>query len=548
MLGERKILYWTLITVLILSLIPMSIFAQGGNENSGGSSNAEEKPYIKITTFKPKEETEYAWTLDGEFTDWEEVDTLYSTNLIVEGKREKIKDELNIEVKAELSTGAADKLMVQLGYSEEVEEGTDFIVVKEFDNIPYTIMGTNEDEGIQTVVIDFICEDLKREYFDEIDKFRLLVPYIVSNGKTGYEFDTKTLDLEEHETYAYTQVESDIVDIVTTYGGVCVPDLEEWLMFEDEIPLGVQENFFIEMEVQSGEPELLEGRIVNFTAYAYLENEEVYSVRYDDVLAELNLEIPSLNSEASPGKSDEEHGKPEDTPGNGPGENSGNNSGEETPDEGEEPEDSENNNPGQGQGNEEDNPGQGQGNDGDNPGQGQGVIELPEEEIPLGVEVLLGLWLPPTEDNFVLEKSCSKIRFWVMGQLMHPEIWIFEEEDVELTEGAIHFNSGPVLEIGTSEFKTSTGNGKHSKSNMENGEGGYYKYNLKGRNCPTLTGGRYILMLMNDIEEETVPVYFSEGVPAMLHFSVLDNLETDIKYRNQTDNTDGRRTNIGSNR
>jgi hypothetical protein len=127
---------------------------------------------------------------------------------------------------------------------------------------------------------------------------------------------------------------------------------------------------------------------------------------------------------------------------------------------------------------------------------------------------------------------------------MYPEIWIFEEEDIELTGGAINFNSGPVLEIGTSELKTSTGNGKHSKNNIENGEGGYYKYNLKGRNCPTLTEGRYILMIMN----EDKPVYFSDGVPAMLHFSVLEDMEKDIEYRNQTDNTDARRTNIGSNR
>ncbi|MDW7669749.1 MAG: hypothetical protein SCJ93_13075 [Bacillota bacterium] len=540
MLGKRKILYWTLVTVLILSLIPMSIFAQGGNEDSGGSSNAEEKPYIKITTFKPKEETEYKWTLDGEFTDWEVVDIIYSTNLIVEGEREKIKDELNIEVQAELSIGAADKLMVQLGYSEEVEEGTDFIVVKEFDSIPYIIMETDEDEGIQTVGIDFSCEDLKREYFDEIDKFRLLVPYLISNGKTGYEFDTKTLVLEEHETYAYTQVESDIVDIVTTYGGVCVPDVDEWLMFEDEIPLGIQENFSIEMEIQSGEPELLEGRMVNFTAYAYLENDETYTVRYDDVLAELNVEIPLLNSESALGKTGEEHGN-SDNPGQGNQGETGNDDPRQS-DEGE----IGNDDPGQGDEGETGNDDPGQGDEGNQGEENNSFEEFIEDEIiPQGMVGLFGLWLPPTEDNFILDKSCSQIRFWVMEQLMYPEIWIFEEEDIELTTGGgIHFNSGPVLEIGTSELKTSTGNGKHSKNNIKNGEGGYYKYNLKGRNCPTLIEGRYILMIMNDDK----PVYFSEGVPAMLNFRVLESIQTDIKYRNQTDNTDARRTNIGSNR
>jgi len=558
MLSKKSILYWTLVAVLILSLIPMSIFAQGGNEDSGGSeSGGNEKPEIRITTFKPKEETEYQWTLDGSFTQWQADNEVFFTDLTVEGEREKVKDELSIEVEGELSLDASEKLVVQLGYATDEET---FKVVKEFKDITYSTVEIGEE--IKTISFEFRCEDLKREYFDEVEKFRLLVPYKISSGNTGYVFDTKTFELEEHETYAYTQVESDIVDVVTSYGGICIPEESEWLFDEDEMPLGVTESFTIGIEIQSDDPELLEGKMVKFNAYAYLENKEVYSVKYDDVLAELELEIPSLNSESSPGKSEEDHGKPEDTPGNGPGQNSGNNSGEETTDEGEETEDNEENNPGQG--NDGENPGQGndgetgneepgQGNDGEtgNEDPGQGNEEIIEDEIiPQGIVGLFGLWLPPTEDNFILEKSCSQIRFWVMEQLMYPKIWIFEEDDVQVsTGGALVYNEKDLrLNIGTSELKTSKGNGKHSKSNMENGEGGYYKYNLKGRNCPNLTEGRYILMIMNDIEEETVPVYFSEGVPAMLHFSVSDNLDIEIKYRNQTDNTDARRSNIGSSR
>src|SRR6056297_4200066 len=107
MLSKKSILYWTLVAVLILSLIPMSIFAQGGNVDSGGSEGGGvEKPEIRITTFKPKEETEYQWTLDGNFAQWQTDNEVFFTDLTVEGEREKVKDELNIEVGAELSLDA----------------------------------------------------------------------------------------------------------------------------------------------------------------------------------------------------------------------------------------------------------------------------------------------------------------------------------------------------------------------------------------------------------------------------------------------------------
>ena len=525
MLSKKSILYWTLVAVLILSLIPMSIFAQGGNEDSGGSeSGGNEKPEIRITTFKPKEETEYQWTLDGSFTQWQADNEVFFTDLTVEGEREKVKDELSIEVEGELSLDASEKLVVQLGYATDEET---FKVVKEFKDITYSTVEIGEE--IKTISFEFRCEDLKREYFDEVEKFRLLVPYKISSGNTGYVFDTKTFELEEHETYAYTQVESDIVDVVTSYGGICIPEESEWLFDEVEMPLGVTESFTLAFNVQISDPNILEGKEVNFTSYPYLESGGEYTVRTEPILAELLLDFPMFEAEVDKPGNQGEHGNNEN-PGQGNGQ----------PPVVEEP----------GVDDPIENPGQG--NDGETgieePGQGNEEI-IEDEIIPQGIVGLFGLWLPPTEDNFILEKSCSQIRFWVMEQLMYPKIWIFEEEDIELTTGgAINLNSDPVLKIGTSELKTSKGNGKHSKSNMENGEGGYYKYNLKGRNCPNLTEGRYILMIMNDIEEETVPVYFSEGVPAMLHFSVSDNLDIEIKYRNQTDNTDGRRSNIGSSR
>src|SRR6056297_2152666 len=551
MLSKKSILYWTLVAVLILSLIPMSIFAQGGNEDSGGSeSGGNEKPEIRITTFKPKEETEYQWTLDGSFTQWQADNEVFFTDLTVEGEREKVKDELSIEVEGELSLDASEKLVVQLGYATDEET---FKVVKEFKDITYSTVEIGEE--IKTISFEFRCEDLKREYFDEVEKFRLLVPYKISSGNTGYVFDTKTFELEEHETYAYTQVESDIVDVVTSYGGICIPEESEWLFDEVEMPLGVTESFTLAFNVQISDPNILEGKEVNFTSYPYLESGGEYTVRTEPILAELLLDFPMFEAEVDKPGNQGEHGNNEN-PGQGNGqppvvEEPGVDDPIENPGQGNDGETG-NEEPGQGNDGETGTEEPGQGNDGEtgNEDPGQGNEEIIEDEIiPQGIVGLFGLWLPPTEDNFILEKSCSQIRFWVMEQLMYPKIWIFEEEDIELTTGgAINLNSDPVLKIGTSELKTSKGHGKHSKSNMENGEGGYYKYNLKGRNCPNLTEGRYILMIMNDIEEETVPVYFSEGVPAMLHFSVSDNLDIEIKYRNQTDNTDARRSNIGSSR
>src|SRR6056297_3586452 len=574
MLSKKSILYWTLVAVLILSLIPMSIFAQGGNEDSGGSeSGGNEKPEIRITTFKPKEETEYQWTLDGSFTQWQADNEVFFTDLTVEGEREKVKDELSIEVEGELSLDASEKLVVQLGYATDEET---FKVVKEFKDITYSTVEIGEE--IKTISFEFRCEDLKREYFDEVEKFRLLVPYKISSGNTGYVFDTKTFELEEHETYAYTQVESDIVDVVTSYGGICIPEESEWLFDEVEMPLGVTESFTLAFNVQISDPNILEGKEVNFTSYPYLESGGEYTVRTEPILAELLLDFPMFEAEVDKPGNQGEHGNnenpgqrngqppvveepgvedPIENPGQGndgetgieePGQGNDGETGTEEPGQGNDGETG-TEEPGQGNDGETGNEESGQGNDGEtgNEDPGQGNEEIIEDEIiPQGIVGLFGLWLPPTEDNFILEKSCSQIRFWVMEQLMYPKIWIFEEDDVQVsTGGALVYNEKDLrLNIGTSELKTSKGNGKHSKSNMENGEGGYYKYNLKGRNCPNLTKGEYILMIMDD----GIPVWFTSEDPAMLHFRVLDNLEIKIKYRNQTDNTDARRSNIGSSR
>ncbi len=510
MLGKRKILYLFLVAVLILSLIPLSIFAQEGSNDSGGSeSGGNEKPYINVTSVDAEEILEYQWTLNGSFTHWQSIDEDFYTDLEVEGNREATKDELTIEVTAELSLDASDKLVIQLGYSIDEEN---FIVLKEFKDIIYTTLSEDLEEETETICLDFSCEDLDREYLDEVEKLRLLVPYEVSNGKIGYEFDTHGLNLEKNETNKDAFVTSDVVAVSTTYEAECLPATEEWIFNDD---------FLLEFNVQIENPDNIEGQEVLFTVFG----EEIH----ETVLEELIIEFP-IFEDGNPGQgNDGQQGNPN------PGQGNEEESGKDDP----------------GQGNDEENPGQGnedpgQGNEG-NQGEENNSLEefIKDEIIPEGMVGLFGLWLPPTEDNFILDKSCSQIRFWVMEQLMYPKIWIFEEEDIELTTvGAIIFQNNPVLEIGTSEFKTSTGNGKHSKSNFENGEGGYYKYNLKGRNCPTLTEGRYILMIV----EDNLPVYFSEGVPAILHFRVLDNLQIEIKYRNQTDNTDARRTNIGSNR
>jgi hypothetical protein len=167
------------------------------------------------------------------------------------------------------------------------------------------------------------------------------------------------------------------------------------------------------------------------------------------------------------------------------------------------------------------------------------TIILQDELIPLGTLQIFGIWLPPVEDNFVLEKKSTKIRFWVSEQLLYPEIWIFEVD-----EGYEDIMSQSlVIKIGTSELKSSTGNGKHSKSVAENGEGGYYKYNLKGKNFPQLEMDKqYALAIMN----EGCVVTFGIDQPAILHFTMGEVTNTVIKERNKTYNESTRRSNVGS--
>jgi hypothetical protein len=180
------------------------------------------------------------------------------------------------------------------------------------------------------------------------------------------------------------------------------------------------------------------------------------------------------------------------------------------------------------------------------------IIYLEEVPLPVLTEIL-GLWLPPTEDDFILEKKCTKIRFWVSQELMYPQIWIFEAEEVTQVienEGSEEETSSTIFGeyceiIGTSELKSSSGHGKHSNSSVENGEGGYYKYNLKGKNFPDLEVGKnYVLAVMN----EGSVVMFGQGNPAILHFTVGEFVKSGVNERNKTLNETVRRSNVSSNR
>jgi len=180
------------------------------------------------------------------------------------------------------------------------------------------------------------------------------------------------------------------------------------------------------------------------------------------------------------------------------------------------------------------------------------IIYLEEVPLPVLTEIL-GLWLPPTEDDFILEKKCTKIRFWVSQELMYPQIWIFEAEEVTQVienEGTEEETSSTIFGepceiIGTSELKSSSGHGKHSNSSVENGEGGYYKYNLKGKNFPELeVGNNYVLAVMNEGDV----VMFGQGNPAILHFTVGEFVKSGVNERNKTLNETVRRSNVSSNR
>lgn len=177
------------------------------------------------------------------------------------------------------------------------------------------------------------------------------------------------------------------------------------------------------------------------------------------------------------------------------------------------------------------------------------VIQLIEEEVPVAiVDEVMGIWMPPTADGFKLDKSCSKISFWVSHQIITPQLWIMESKDIhtDIEDGTISIDDrDAVVIVTTSELKSSAGKGKHSRSTVENTDGGYYKFNLKGRNCPELeTNEDYVLVVMNGDKV----VYFGTGTPALLNFTVSEDTKTSVSHRNQDNNVLTRSSNSSMNK
>ena len=165
-------------------------------------------------------------------------------------------------------------------------------------------------------------------------------------------------------------------------------------------------------------------------------------------------------------------------------------------------------------------------------------IELATAPLPAE---MMGLWLPPTDDNFFLTRTSTQIRFWTSNSLLAPKLLIFKDEgDEKVMTG----ESTPMVTISTSDLKSNSGNGKHSRTTVDNGDGGYYKYNLKGRNLPNLNEGEsYILALYNGDQI----VEFQPGQLAMLHFTMGEQVKGSVDHRNRDLNVDVRSSNSGNN-
>jgi hypothetical protein len=148
-----------------------------------------------------------------------------------------------------------------------------------------------------------------------------------------------------------------------------------------------------------------------------------------------------------------------------------------------------------------------------------------------------GLWLPPTTDGFILNRTSTQIRFWTSNPLLTPKLLIFKDEgDEKLLTGELTL----MATILTSDLKANGGGGKHSRTTVENGDGGYYKYNLKGRNVTNLVEGDSYLLVLYDGNNI---VDFHDGQPAMLHFVMGEQVKGSVDHRNRDLNISGRNSN-----
>ena len=790
---NNKMLILLLIAILAVSGLASGVFAAGGQ-------SGDPKPTLNITKFRPHESAEYVWEIGGNFSEWTNVGgDDYETDMELIATREMVKNDLSVHIEADLSLDATESLIMDFGYTgviveddpdttevNEYQEG--FVTSMRFEGVSYTRL-TPDGEAIK---FDFVWEDIDRSLFDDpetddddettfddvegINQVKVVVPYVKSRGNIGEVSESKSLGLDEHETYGFVEIQSnfqavldearsDVEPVVTV---TCPTEKTNWLLDDAVLPLGEGDTFLMQTKVTTNDPDTLEGDLVQFKAYAYMENDEEYhvwdGVAWDEVaqmaIFDLNflafgemyepsddatlasmtmLDVPETDTntdiglvegqfeyEYTLGIGDEvpvitaaavetlatvdilqatietrvavvtvtaENGDQQEyrvdfffegatnatlsnltvggTPIDGfdptqlayridtadaagvatvagtPTDSNANvvitdhtyneagfpvrkdltvTAEDQTTTlvysvlfapEGWTAEDEE----------EEG------GNSGGNGKQGsklqvlavdnkvvegfdpevtsyditleEGTRSLPNvtavaendeatvehikptrlpglyklkvtaevvdpvdetlitteettytlamdveglaegEFIELGTAPLpaemMGLWLPPTGDDFVLTRTSTQIRFWTSNSLLSPKLLIFKDEgDEKLLTG----ESTPMVTVSTSDLKSNSGNGKHSRTTVDNGDGGYYKYNLKGRNLPNLNEGEsYVLVLYNGDQI----VEFQPGQPAMLHFIMGEQVKGSVDHRNRDLNIDGRSSNTGTN-
>ena len=320
---NNKALILLLIAMLAISGMASGVFAAGGHDGDA-------KPTLKITKFRPKEATEYAWEIGGSFGDWvDQGDGTHETMMNLSVVRERVSDELILWVEADLSLGASETLIVELGYDEEpvVEpdpeepetieavasgsgegsgdnsgDGSDnesdstWVMLRRFEDITYKRVPADSTH----IEFEFRCEDLEHAFFDEIEKFKLIVPYMKSRGNTGYVTAAKELGLEEHETYGFAEIQSNFQEVLETANAVegvtvtCDTSKTNWLLDFDVLPLGEGDEILLQTAVVTDQPDELEGDLIQFQAYPYSESNEVFTVREEPLLAVFDLSFPAF--------------------------------------------------------------------------------------------------------------------------------------------------------------------------------------------------------------------------------------------------------------
>ena len=298
---NNKALMCLLIVILAVSGIASGAFAAGGQ-------SGDPKPTLNITKFRPHESAEYVWEMSGNFSEWIGVGDDYETDMEFKATREIVQNDLSVHIEADLSLNATESLVVEFGYTGITEEddpdtveneyNEGFVTIRRFEDVSYTRIDPTKEQ----IKFDFVWEGIDRSLFDDpetddgddatfedvegINQCRVIVPYVKSRGNIGEVTESKGIGLEEHEIYGFVEIQSNfqaILDaarsdedpIVTVD---CPTSKTNWLLDFDVLPLGEGEEFLMQTTVTTNDPTALEGDLVQFQAYAYMENDEEYHV------------------------------------------------------------------------------------------------------------------------------------------------------------------------------------------------------------------------------------------------------------------------------